>query len=95
MLSTLKSGEENKLEVFVAMCYCIVTRLVLLIADKNNFVIELLILLWGCMLFILKIYDLFAFFTKKMFVVFECSSLTLTRLLCCGLVRGEGLFYYP
>lgn len=46
MLSTLKSGEENKLEVFVAMCYCIVTRLVLLITDRNTFVIELF--LWGC-----------------------------------------------
>ena len=62
MLSTLKSGEENKLEVFVAMCHCIVTRLVLLITDRNTFVIELF---YGVvMLFILKLYDLFAFFTK-------------------------------
>ena len=47
MLSTLKSGEENKLEVFVAMCHCIVTRLVLSITDRNRFVIELLMLFMG------------------------------------------------
>ena len=63
MLSTLKSGEENKLEVFVTMCHCIVTRLFLLITDRNRFVIAMV-----AMLFILKLYDLFSFFAKKMFV---------------------------
>lgn len=63
MLSTLKSGEENKLEVFVAMCHCIVTRLVLLITDRNRFVIDAF---YGvAMLFILKLYDLFSFFYKE------------------------------
>lgn len=66
MLSTLKSGEENKLEVFVTMCHCIVTRLFLLITDRNRFVIELLIFFYGvAMLFILKLYDLFSFFYKE------------------------------
>ena len=34
-------------------------------------------------------------FLQRCLFVCECSSLKLTRLLCCGLVRGEGLFYYP
>lgn len=63
MLSILKSGEENKLEVFVAMRHCIVTRLFLLITDRNRFVIDAF---YGvAMLFILKLYDLFSFFYKE------------------------------
>ena len=66
MLSTLKSGEENKLEVFVTMCYCIVTRLFLLITDRNRFVIELF--LWGCDVVYSQTLWLVCFFYKDVYL---------------------------